>query len=191
VPGDSGTHRDGPGQTTSASRWPRSPKGLPLRLVVAGASHAEGTRAIYNEAVENTTATFEMVPRTHAQQLEWIAEHSGAYPAIVAVGEAGQVLGFGSLSPYRSRPAYSTTVEDSVYVHSDYRHRGVGKALLEELLNLAAAHGFHAVIARIAGGNEASVALHSSCGFEMIGTEREVGRKFGRWLDVVCMERLI
>jgi phosphinothricin acetyltransferase len=164
---------------------------LSVRLVVADASHAEGTRAIFNEAVEKTTATFEMVPRTHAQQLKWITGHSGAYPAIVALGESGQVLGFGSLSPYRPRPAYSTTVEDSVYVHSHYLRRGVGRALLEELLRLAVAHGFHAVIARIAGGNEASVALHSACGFEVIGTEREVGRKFGRWLDVVCMERLI
>ena len=69
--------------------------------------------------------------------------------------------------------------------------RGLGRALLDELLDLAQAHGFHAVIARIAGDNEASVALHRACGFEHIGIEREVGRKFGRWLDVVCMERLL
>jgi len=160
-------------------------------LALADASHTEGTRAIFNEAVEKTTATFEMVPRTYAQQLEWVTGHSGAYPAVVALDESGQVLGFGSLSPYRPRPAYSTTVEDSVYVHSGYRRLGIGKALLQELLRLAGAHGFHAVIARIAGGNEASVGLHKACGFEVIGTEREVGRKFGKWLDVVCMERLI
>jgi L-amino acid N-acyltransferase YncA len=162
-----------------------------FHLALADASHTEGTLAIYNEAIENTTSTFEMVPRTYAQQLEWITGHSGAYPAIVALGETGDVLGFGTLSPYRPRPAYSTTVEDSVYVHRDYRRLGVGKALLAQLLSLAAAHGFHAVIARISGENEASVALHSSCGFEVIGTEREVGRKFGKWLDVVCMERLL
>ncbi len=151
--------------------------------------------AIYNREVESGTATFDMAPRSLEEQLEWVTEHSGAHPAVVAVsaGDAGedQVVGFGSLSPYRPRAAYSTTVEDSVYVAAGSQGLGIGRALLEELLRLAEGHGFHAVIARIAGGNEASVALHASCGFEMIGTEREVGRKFGRWLDVVCMERLI
>ena len=100
-------------------------------------------------------------------------------------------MGTGSLSPYRPRAAYSTSVEDSVYVAEAFQGLGIGRAVLEELLRLAEAHGFHAVLARIAGDNEASVALHLSCGFELIGTEHEVGRKFGRWLDVVCMERLI
>jgi len=162
-----------------------------LRLALADSSHAEGTRTIYNQAVEATTATFEMTPRTVGEQLEWVTEHSGAYPALVALEPEGEVVGFGSLSPYRPRPAYSTSVEDSVYVHKDYRRRGVGRALLEELVSLAKVHGFHAVMARIAGDNEASVSLHSACGFELIGVEKEVGRKFGRWLDVVCMERLV
>ena len=103
----------------------------------------------------------------------------------------GRVIGFGSLSPYRPRPAYSTTVEDSVYIADEFQGIGVGRAVLEELLRLAEAHGFHAVIARIGGDNDASVALHAGCGFEMIGTEKEVGRKFGRWLDVVCMQKLL
>jgi len=164
---------------------------LPVHLALASAVHAEGTRAIYNRAIESTTATFEMTPKSLSDQLEWIAEHSGAYPALVALGPDNQVVGFGSLSPYRPRPAYSTTVENSVYVHEDFQRMGIGRAILEELLRLAQAHGFHAVIARIAGGNEASVALHTACGFEVIGVEREVGRKFGRWLDVVCMQCLI
>ena len=84
-----------------------------------------------------------------------------------------------------------TTVEDSVYLLDDYQGRGIGRLLLEELLRLAAAHGFHSVIARIAGENEASIALHSACGFEIVGTEREVGRKFGQWLDVVEMQRML
>jgi L-amino acid N-acyltransferase len=137
------------------------------------------------------TATFEIAPRSAAEQLEWIAEHSGAHPAVVALTEDDEVVGFGSLSPYRPRAAYSTSVEDSVYVALDFQGLGIGRIILEELLRMAEAHGFHAVIARIAGQNDASVALHAACGFEMIGTEREVGRKFGRWLDVVCMERLV
>ncbi|MGH9107129.1 MAG: GNAT family N-acetyltransferase [Acidimicrobiales bacterium] len=165
--------------------------GIGIWLTLAGAAHAEGTRAIYNRAVETTTSTFEMNPKSLSDQLEWIVEHSGAYPALVALDAAGTVVGFGSLSPYRPRPAYSTTVENSVYVHEDFRRLGIGRAILQGLLGLASAHGFHAVIARIAGSNEASQALHAACGFEMIGVEREVGRKFGRWLDVVCMERLL
>jgi phosphinothricin acetyltransferase len=82
-------------------------------------------------------------------------------------------------------------VENSVYVHDDFQRRGIGRAILEELVHLAEAHGFHAIMARIAGGNEASVVLHQRCGFETIGIEREVGRKFAHWLDIVCMERLI
>jgi len=159
--------------------------------VAASAEHAEGMRAIYNRAIESTTATFEMIPKSLSDQLEWIAAHSGAYPAVVAVQGGGGVVGFGALSAYRPRPAYSTSVENSVYVHQDFQRRGVGRSILDELLRLAQAHGFHAVIARIAGDNEASVALHAACGFEQIGVEREVGRKFGRWLDVVCMERLL
>ena len=99
--------------------------------------------------------------------------------------------GFGCLTPYRPRPAYATTVENSIYVRRDRQGRGYGRAILEELLRLATVHGFHAVMARIVDGHEASIALHRSCGFEMVGVEREVGRKFGRWLDVVLMERLL
>jgi len=101
------------------------------------------------------------------------------------------VLGFGSLSPYRQRPAYATTVEDSVYVHHEARRQGVGAAILEELLRLATSHGFHAVMARVVGGHEASTRVHRACGFQLVGVEREVGRKFGRWLDVVLMQRLL
>jgi L-amino acid N-acyltransferase len=162
-----------------------------LRLELAAPGHAEGLLAIYNREVESGTATFDITPRSREDQLEWIAEHSGAHPAVVAVTDEGEVVGFGSLSPYRPRAAYSTSVEDSVYVAEEFQGVGIGRAVLEELLRLAQAHGFHAVLARIAGDNEASVALHAACGFELIGTEHEVGRKFSRWLDVVCMERLI
>ncbi|HUC14647.1 MAG TPA: GNAT family N-acetyltransferase [Acidimicrobiales bacterium] len=168
-----------------------APAAISVRLELVAPGHAEGLLAIYNREVESGTATFDIAPRSVEDQLEWIAEHSGAHPAVAAVTDDGEVVGFGSLSPYRPRAAYSTSVEDSVYVAEEFQGLGIGRAVLEELLRLAEAHGFHAVIARIAGNNEASVALHAACGFEMIGTEREVGRKFGRWLDVVCMELLI
>jgi len=152
---------------------------------------AAATRDIYNLEVLESTVTFDLVARSLAEQAAWIDEHSGGHPAIVAVDDTGEVLGFASLSPYRPRPAYATTVEDSVYVRRDARGRRIGELLLTDIVELARNHGFHAVIGRIVGGHEASIALHRRCGFEQIGCEREVGRKFGRWLDVVLMQRML
>lgn len=151
---------------------------------------AEALRVIYNEEVLSSTVTFDLVPRTLEEQERWMVEHGGAYPVVVGV-ITGEVIGFASLSPYRPRPAYATTVEDSVYISRRHRQQGAGKALLGAAVDLAGAHGFHAVIARIVGDHHASISLHRSCGFELIGIEREVGRKFGRWLDVAVMERLV
>ena len=151
---------------------------------------AEAIRQIYNVEVLGSTVTFDLVPRTEDEQRGWMQVHSGAYPAVVAV-EHGDVLGFASLSPYRPRPAYATTVEDSVYVAATSRGKGVGKALVTEIVHLAGAHGFHCVVARIVGHHEVSIALHRSCGFELVGIERQVGRKFGRWLDVAVMQQLV
>src|SRR5439155_20203799 len=154
-----------------------------------------GIGEVYNHYVSGTTALFDLFPRTLDEQVQWIDEHSGGHPGVVAVarGEDGveRVVGFGSLSPFRSRPAYATTVEDSVYLMPEYLGRGIGRLLLDELLRLAELHGFHSVIARITGSNDASIGLHAACGFVIVGTEREVGRKFGRWLDVVEMQRML
>ncbi len=162
-----------------------------MEVRLARPSDAEATRAIYNAEVTTTTVTFDLVPRSLEDQLAWLESHAGAYPAVVATDGSGQVMGFGSLSQYRSRPAYATTVEDSVYVRADQRGRGYGGAILSELVALATVHGFHCVMARIVGGHEASIGLHRSCAFDLVGVEREVGRKFGRWLDVVVMQRLL
>ena len=152
---------------------------------------AEAVRAIYNLEVLESTVTFDLVPRSLAEQLAWIDEHSGGHPAIVAVDAEGRVGGFASLSPYRPRPAYATTVEDSVYVRRDLRGRGVGRLLLDDLVVLARDHGFHSVVGRIVGDHEASIGLHAACGFEQVGREQEVGRKFNRWLDVVLMQLML
>lgn len=165
-----------------------TPKRVEVRL--ATMDDAEAIRTIYNREVTGSTVTFDLVPRTLAQQHAWLAAHAGAHPAIVATA-GGQVVGFGSLSPYRDRPAYSTSVEDSVYVDGDHRGMGVGRALLAHLVELGTGYGYHAMFARIVGGHEASIALHAACGFELVGMEREVGRKFGRWLDVALMQRLL
>jgi L-amino acid N-acyltransferase len=164
---------------------------MPVSLRLAEDGDAEATRVIYNREVLESTVTFDMVARTAEEQRGWIAGHTGAYAAVVAVDDAGTVVGFGSLSPYRPRPADKPTVEDSVYVGREHRGRGYGRLLLEDLVRRARDHGFHSVMARIVGGHEVSIALHEGCGFELVGTEREVGRKLGRWLDVVLMQRML
>ena len=161
------------------------------RTRLAEAGDAEAIRSIYNREVTGSTVTFDMVARSPEDQQRWMEAHAGAYPALVAVDTEDQILGFASLSPYRSRPAYSTTVEDSVYVHEARRGQGVGRLLLGDIVELAAHGGFHTVMARIVGTHEASIKLHQACGFELVGIEREVGRKFGRWLDVALMQRLL
>jgi phosphinothricin acetyltransferase len=167
---------------------PEGPGAVAIRL--AERRDAEGIRSIYNHYVTSSTALFDMVPRSLDEQIRWIDEHSGGHPAIVAERD-GAVVGFGSLTSFRSRPAYSGTVEDSVYLSPGHERRGIGRTVLEELVRLASAHGFHTVIARIAGENEASIALHEACGFQVVGVEREVGRKFHRWIDVVEMQRML
>ena len=156
----------------------------------ATAEDAAAIAAIYNAEVTSSTVTFDLVPRSLEEQVAWIEQRSGGHAALV-VTDGGQVVGFGALSPYRDRPAYTTSVEDSVYVHRDHRGRGVGRLVLAGLVETARHHGFHTVFARIVGGHEASIRLHQQAGFAIIGTEREVGRKLGRWLDVVVMQLLL
>jgi len=151
---------------------------------------AEAIREIYNTEVSGSTVTFDLVPRTTAEQRAWLEDRSGGHVALVAT-DGGAVVGFGSLSPYRDRPAYTTSVEDSVYVHRDHRGRGVGRLLLDALVATARSHGFHTVLARVVGGHDASISLHTAAGFTLVGTEREVGRKFGRWLDVVVLQLVL
>lgn len=156
---------------------------------------AEAIRLIYNHEVVTSTVTMDLVPRSPADQQAWMAERSGAHAVVVA--EAGDpagvtaVIGFASLSPWRSRPAYRTTVEDSVYVDPSHHGQGVGKLLLASLIEVARAHGFHAMMARIAAGHEASLALHRSQGFVPVGVEREVARKFGRWIDIELLQLIL
>lgn len=161
---------------------------------VRAAVHADAAAilAIYNREVTGSTATFDLVPRTLEQQQRWIDERTGAFCAIVAVDDAtNDVIGFAALSPYKDRPAYRTTVEDSIYVHRDHGGRGIGKLLLGTLVGIARDSGFHTVIGRIEATGTASRALHASCGFELVGIERQVGRKFNRWLDVAVMQILL
>ncbi|MGE5554221.1 MAG: N-acetyltransferase family protein [Betaproteobacteria bacterium] len=160
-----------------------------LQVVQAAEEHLPGITAIYNEAVQNSTATFDTEPKTLDDRRRWLAEHGEAYPVLVALDPAGQVLAWGSLSPYSDRLAYRFTVEDSLYVHPQARGQGLGSLLLGRLVELAQEHNYHTIIAKIVDGNAASLAVHRRHGFTDVGTMRQVGYKFGRWLDVTILQR--
>ena len=163
-----------------------------ITIRAATAADAEAIADIYNHEVLQTTATFDLVPRTVAAQREWLAARSGAFAAIVAVDSASRrVVGFASLSPYKERAAYATTVEDSIYVHREFHGRGIGKLLVTHLIGVARESGFHSVIARIEAGSAASRGLHAACGFDLVGVETEVGRKFQKWLSVAVMQLML
>ena len=162
-----------------------------VSLRAAQVSDAEAIAVIYNYEVETSTATFDLVPRSIEAQREWITVRSGAFSALVADDSAAGVIGFAALSTYRDRAGYRTTVENSVYVHRDYQRRGIGRLLLGALLETARDSGFHTVIARIDSQSSGSLALHESLGFVTVGIERQIGRKFGRWLDSVIMQKML
>ena len=154
------------------------------------ASDAPELMRIYNREVLETTATLDAEPRTLEEQVRWLAERSRGHAVIVAeIDET--VAGFASLSPFKDRAAYRPTVGNSIYVHPDYQRMGVGRSLMTEIIQRARLHGFHSIIARIADGNVGSIALHTSFGYDVVGVEQEVGRKFGRWLDVTEMQLML
>lgn len=148
--------------------------------------------AIYGHWVENGTASFELeAPDEREMVRRWQALVDGGYPYIVAAdGEA--VAGYAYAGPYRARPGYRFTVECAVYIAPEQQRRGVGRRLLERLIEAAEARGFRQMIA-IVGGSEhhASIELHRAVGFDVIGTLRGVGRKHGGWLDSVLMQRAL
>jgi phosphinothricin acetyltransferase len=145
---------------------------------------------IYNDAVLTGTATFDVVPRSMAGHRVWYQQFQHPYVLLVAtLGE--DVVGWGCLHAFGGKPGYRFSTENSVYVRPDHWRRGIGRALLQALLQRATTNRFRTVIARITGDNPASVRLHQQLGFDHVGREREVGHKFGRWLDVVIMQKML
>jgi L-amino acid N-acyltransferase YncA len=145
---------------------------------------------IYNDAILNTIATFDTEPQKLEEKLAWFRET--AYPYAVLVAERdGDVVGWASLRPFRQKAAYRYTAENSVYVRKDCFGEGIGAALMRRLMEMGVANGFHTIIAGIAGDNPASIRLHERLGFEVVGTEREVGYKFERWIDVRWMQKML
>jgi phosphinothricin acetyltransferase len=163
---------------------------VPLTVRRAVAADAARIAAIWNHEIRATLATTDTRARTLAQQRAWLARHAPPYPVLVALVDDA-VAGFAALTPYRPKPAFRQTVEDSVYVDRAHRGRGVARALLGRLLEEAAAAGHHSVVARITAGNRASRRLHEALGFALVGIEREVALKLGQWLDVAVYQRPI
>ncbi len=157
----------------------------------AGEADLAAILDIYNEIIANTTAVYSEQPVTLGERRAWAkARVDSGYPVLVAVDESG-VAGFASFGDFRAWPCYRFTVEHSVHVRSGRRGRGIGKALVESLLARAAGLGKHVMIAGVDADNAASLALHAHLGFERVAHLHEVGRKFGRWLDLVFLQRSI
>ena len=142
---------------------------------------------IYNDAIEKTTATFDTEPKTPEEQERWFAEHDARHPVLIAEQD-DLFVGWTSLSQWSDRCAYSDTAEISLYIKEECRGKGIGKKLMKTIIQEGQKTGLHTVIARIADSNDISIELCKSFGFQHIGTMREVGKKFGKLLDVHIMQ---
>ncbi len=151
--------------------------------------HGEAILAILNDAIENSTALYDYKPRTMDNMVPWFAaKAAGNFPVIGLTSDDGVLIGFGSFGTFRAWPAYKYTVEHSIYLQQDFRGLGLGKVLLQLVIDAAVARDLHAVIGVIDSTNVGSIALHKNLGFECVGTLPQVGFKFGRWLDVVLYQ---
>lgn len=147
---------------------------------------------IYAHHVTHGTATFDTQAPTVEQWREKITHLAAhGWPFLVATDEDDAVIGYAYAAQFRDRPAYAHACEDSVYVHPERIGRGVGKALLAALIPAAGAAGFTQMLGVIAGGEDASVALHAGQGFRHAGRMEKVGYKFGQWLDTIYMQRAL
>ena len=155
----------------------------------ADASDLGAVTDIYCDAVENGVASYELKPPSISEMADRFAALTEKnYPYIVAESEYGRLLGYAYAGPYRPRPAYRWTVEDSIYLAPSAQRRGVGRALLSDLINRSTVLGFRQMVAVIGGSEPASVRLHETLGFALVGTIRATGHKHGRWLDTVLMQ---
>lgn len=159
-----------------------------MDIRAATGADAGAIAAIYAEHVRIGTATFDTIAPDTAAMAAKIADYTArGWPFIVAEKD-GAVLGYAYAAQFRDRAAYAFACEDSIYIAADARGRGVGKALLKQLIVDAEAAGFRQMLAVIGGSEPASIAVHASLGFEYIGKMNAVGRKFGRWLAVDFMQ---
>ncbi|WP_047248242.1 GNAT family N-acetyltransferase [Chromobacterium subtsugae] len=147
---------------------------------------------IYNEVIATTTAVYNDDPLTPGEFAVWFQDRAAAgYPVLLAEDDAGRALGFSSFGDFRARPGYRFTVEHSVHLTADARGKGIGTALVQALLPRARALGKHTILGAVDADNEGSIRFHEKLGFVQVGRLPQVGFKFGRWLDLVYLQRFI
>lgn len=154
-------------------------------------THADAILRILNDVIRTSTALFDYHERSAESMAGWFeTKERGRFPVIGAV-ENGRLLGFATYGVFRGWPAYKYTVEHSVYVDSEARGRGIGRALMQRLIDLAEQQSYHTLVAGIVATNAASIALHEKLGFTYAGTIRHAGFKFGQWLDLAFYQLLL
>jgi len=154
--------------------------------------HAASILAILNEAIVSSTALFDYEPRSPESMVEWFRiKAARQFPVVGAEAGDGTLLGFATYGTFRAWPAYKYSVEHSIYVHKAHRRRGVAHALMKHLIDLAVDQHYHTLVAGIDSGNAPSIALHERLGFAHVGTVRDAGFKFGRWLDLAFYQLLL
>ena len=162
-----------------------------MRVRAAVPADLPGILAIYNEVIAASTAVYALAPVTLGERTAWWeARQAQGYPVLVAA-EGADVLGFSSFGDWRGWPGYRFTVEHSVYVATACQQRGIGRQLVEALFPLAAQLDKHVMLGGIDAANAASIAFHRRLGFKQVAHFEEVGHKFGRWLDLVFMQRML
>ena len=163
-----------------------------MKQIQCGRSHRLQILEILNEAIQNSTALWDYQPRTPAMMDSWFsAKEAGKFPVIGLIDDSDHLLAFGTYGSFRAWPAYKYSVEHSVYVERSQRGRGFGTAVLEAVIQEATQQGYHNLIGGIETSNEVSVALHRKCGFELCGTIRHAGFKFGNWMDLSFYQLLL
>ncbi len=162
-----------------------------IQVRKASADDLPAMLVIYNDIIINTTAVYDYTPHTIEMRRQWFAAKTeSGFPVLVAE-ENGEVIGFGSIGPFRNWSAYKYSVENSIYVASEQRGKGVGKLLLQPLIGLAEEMGMHTVIASIDDTNISSLRLHEKFGFKEVAHFKQVGYKFGRWLDLKFLQLML
>ena len=162
-----------------------------MEIRPASLADLPGITAIYNDVLATSTAIYSETPSTLELRRAWLEDRQDrGYPVLVA-GEGGEIHGFASFGDFRAWPGYRYTVEHTVHVRADRRRTGIGRALVGALLEPARALGKHAILGAIDADNAASLRLHEQLGFERVAHLPEVGRKFGRGLDLVLVQRLL
>ncbi|TGE32348.1 GNAT family N-acetyltransferase [Desulfosporosinus sp. Sb-LF] len=164
---------------------------LEKRIRLAERRDLQRLNEIYNWAVLNTVATFDLEERSSEQSEQWFVSHQNPFYPLYVVETAGNVSGWGSLSPFHPRAAYRLTGEFSIYLSPEYQGEGIGSFLLQHLCQCAEALGYHSLIGLITATNSASLGLAQKHGFLRVGHYHEVGQKFGKWLDVIAVQRTI